>query len=69
MQKLNRIKEKLLIRLNDLTKEKIEHEKILTKEKLSNDESRMELEYVSTLSGRILELNNIIKLINEELYG
>lgn len=69
MQKLNRIKEKLLIRLNDLTKEKTEHEKILTKEKLSNDESRMELEYIATLTGKILELNDIIKLIDKELYS
>lgn len=69
MQKLNRIKEKLLIRLNDLTKEKTEHKKILTKEKLSNDESRMELEYITTLTGKILELNDIIKLIDKELYG
>lgn len=69
MQKLNRIKEKLLARLDNLTKEKFEHEKILTKEKLSNDESRMELEYIATLTGKILELNDIIKLIDKELYG
>lgn len=69
MQKLNRIKEKLLTRLDTLTKEKVEHEKILMQEKLSTEESRMELEYITTLSGKILEVNNIIKLINEELYG
>nr|DAM23907.1 MAG TPA: hypothetical protein [Caudoviricetes sp.] len=69
MQKLNRIKEKLLTRLDTLTKEKVEHEKILMQEKLSTEESRMELEYITTLSGKILEVNNVIKLINEELYG
>lgn len=68
MQKLNRIKEKLLTRLDTLTKEKVEHEKILMQEKLSNDESRMELEYITTLTGKILELNDIIKLIDKELY-
>lgn len=69
MQKLNRIKEKLLTRLNILTNEKTKHEQILAQEKLSTEESRMELEYITTLSGKILEVNNIIKLINEELYG
>lgn len=69
MQKLNRIKEKLLARLDNLTKEKFEHEQILAQEKLSTEESRMELEYITTLSGKILEVNNVIKLINEELYG
>lgn len=69
MQKLNRIKEKLLTRLDTLTKEKVEHEKILMQEKLSTEESRMELEYITTLSGKILEVNNVIKLINQELYG
>ena len=34
MQKLNRIKEKLLIRLNDLTKEKTEHKKNINKGKI-----------------------------------
>lgn len=69
MQKLNRIKEKLLTRLNTLTNEKVKHEQILAQEKLSTEESRMELEYITTLSGKILEVNNVIKLINEELYG
>lgn len=69
MQKLNRIKEKLLTRLNTLTNEKVKHEQILAQEKLSTEESRMELEYITTLSGKILEVNNAIKLINEELYG
>lgn len=68
MQKLNRIKEKLLIRLDTLTNEKAKHEQILAQENLSDDESRMELEYISTLAGKILELNNIIKLIDQELY-
>lgn len=67
MQKLNRIKEKLLTRLNTLTNEKVKHEQILAQEKLSTEESRMELEYITTLSGKILEVNNAIKLINEEL--
>lgn len=69
MQKLNRLKEKLLLNLDSLTAEKIEHEKILSEEKLSLEEIRTEKDYVNILTGKILELNDIIKIIDIELYG
>lgn len=69
MQKLNRLKEKLLLNLNTLTSEKIEHEKMLSDEKLSNEEIQTEKDYIKVLTGKILELNNIIKIIDIELYG
>lgn len=68
MQKLNRLKEKLLFNLNALTSEKIEHEKILF-EKLSLEEIQTEKDYINVLTGKILELNDIIKIIDIELYG
>lgn len=69
MQKLNRLKEKLLLNLDALTTEKTEHEKILSNEKLSPEEVRTEKDYVNILTGKILELNDIIKIIDIELYG
>lgn len=68
MQKLNRLKEKLLLNLDSLTAEKIEHEKILF-EKLSLEEVQTEKDYINVLTGKILELNDIIKIIDIELYG
>lgn len=68
MQKLNRLKEKLLLNLDSLTAEKIEHEKTLF-EKLSLEEVRTEKDYINILTGKILELNDIIKIIDIELYG
>ncbi|WP_195966704.1 hypothetical protein [Clostridium sp. 1001283B150210_160208_E6] len=69
MQKLNRLKEKLLLNLDSLIAEKTEHEKILSEEKLSLEEIRTEKDYVNILTGKILELNDIIKIIDIELYG
>lgn len=68
MQKLNRLKEKLLLNLDSLTTEKIEHEKTLF-EKLSLEEVRTEKDYINILTGKILELNDMIKIIDIELYG
>nr|WP_308545525.1 hypothetical protein [uncultured Lachnoclostridium sp.] len=68
MQKLNRLKEKLLLNLDSLTAEKIEHEKTLF-EKLSLEEVQTEKDYINVLTGKILELNDIIKIIDIELYG
>lgn len=68
MQKLNRLKEKLLLNLDSLTAEKIEHEKTLF-EKLSLEEVRTEKDYINILTGKILELNDMIKIIDIELYG
>lgn len=69
MQKLNRLKEKLLLNLDSLIAEKTEHEKMLLDEKLSLEEMRTEKDYVNILTGKILELNDIIRIINIELYG
>lgn len=69
MQKLNRLKEKLLLNLDSLIAEKTEHEKMLLDEKLSLEEMRTEKDYVNILTGKILELNDIIRIIDIELYG
>lgn len=51
MQKLNRLKEKLLLNLDSLTAEKIEHEKTLF-EKLSLEEVQTEKDYINVLTGK-----------------
>lgn len=69
MTKLEKVREKIFNRTKNLVHERCEHEKILSEEKLTSEEIKVETEYINMLRYSLMELDEVRKIIDKELYG